>query len=341
MKRKEAFNILGVSENANEGDLKKAYKKLVAEHHPDKHGNTPEAEKKFKDINLAYEIVSNKTQAEDDRPQGFNPFGEGFGNPFVGGIHGFDHINMDFFADFFGGNPPSSSQQRQQIHLEDIIITHHIDLKTACLGGTLDIEYDVKNFCVDCTGSGYDLKNKCNVCNGTGKVFIQKRMGGTVFKTQMICNVCSGKGSTQKCPKCNGKAFSIEKNNIKVNLRPTAHNGTIRLERLGNKFNNFSSSLIILIEIKNDNNEFKLINNDIHTVAQLKLGDLLCGSNIEVKCIDDSIVSVIIPKNSKVNDTIRILGQGVKNAGDHIVTLDLIYPQNVSDEYKEILNKIY
>lgn len=347
MKRNEAYNILGVTPNSDEKELKKAYKKLVAEKHPDKHKNNPDAEKEFKSINEAYEIATNKIPAEDDRPQ--NPFmnqGSAARSPFdPWGAMG------DFFTveQFFSQNPfPQNPFNRQKASLQDLEVVITIDLKTAALGGSKEISYLYNDLCSKCSVSGFVKDGStCTRCNGSGRIQNKQFINGFVQVTQQVCTGCNGSGGRVRCNSCNGAGYNQKRNTLKVKIPPIYNNSILKVAGKGHTYDNKASDLYVKISIetvgKGDLEGYSLQYNNIQTTHKLKIGDLLAGTELDVKHIDGTTTRVIVPSNSKIGDKLYVYGKGVKDTnGQHVAVLDILYPnKNITQQIKEQLDSLY
>lgn len=331
-----------MQQNASEQDLKKAYKKLVVEKHPDKHGNSKEAEEEFSKINIAYDILTGKAKAEDDQPQfsGF-PGGVGFNvNDIFNG--GFDSIFSEFFTN--GGNRGGRPRSQQpQFVLQDLELSMVVNVKQAALGSTLDVDYNYIDFCDACNGQGKETSGTCESCQGTGFVYHRKFANGFIEQLRVPCNNCS-----KSCEKCSGGGGTHKRNTLKVKMPPIASNCVIRLQGKGNKKGQKTSDLYLNLIIdpigKGESDGFVLHGPDIHTSLKVKFGDLLMGGSAEVKLIDGNKSTIAIPFGSKLGDSVILNDQGVRGTGGRLVVkLDLKYPNNkaLSPEIKEALDKLY
>ena len=232
MAKADYYNLLGVSRDASEQELKRAYKKLAMKYHPDRNQGDKNAEKKFKEVSEAYEVLSdqNKRQAYDQfGHDGLDQrFGQGGG--FQGGS--FNDIFGDVFGDIFGGGARSQSRARRGSDLEYRI---EVSLEDAINGKEIKISVPRKVSCKSCKGTG--AKNgtalkTCSHCNGQGQV----RVSQGFFSVQQTCPVCKGRGTVieENCPDCSGSGFIQETKKLAVKIPAGVDNGDqIRLSGEG------------------------------------------------------------------------------------------------------------
>jgi molecular chaperone DnaJ len=231
MNKKDYYEVLGVAKDASADQVKKAYRKLAQQYHPDK-GGGPEAEKKFKEINEAYQILSdpekrkaydqfghsdpsgggfNWQQYQNMGGQGFNGFDFDFGD--LGGMG-------DIFETFFGGGGQSRSKSKRGQDLETQVT---IDFKEAVFGIESSIDLN-KNFpCEHCDGSGAEPGSElkqCSTCHGTGRVQVERRTILGTFAQTYVCETCQGAGKVpeKKCEKCKGSGIVHEKRTVKIKI---------------------------------------------------------------------------------------------------------------------------
>lgn len=348
MKRSEAFEILGLKEEASEEEIKKAFKKLAVENHPDKNKEL-DAEEKFKKINQAHQILTGKEKAEDDYQNmefpGRSPF-----DPFGG------HSNIsDFMNGFFGGGFPGRvrQQRRSSVILEDIYSSMQISFEEAVLGCTKNISYVINNFCDTCEAQGTDPQKriKCVACAGTG--YIQKQMGNGNFISinQYPCGRCNGNGIIGEfCKTCGGKRFKEE--NVSLNTKvPPIGDRQIKLclKGKGHKYKNQASDAYIVvtptIEGTGKFEKYYIENGDVKSSINITLDKLLFGGKEKIKTVDEQEIEIEIKPLTKIFDEIVVKGYGVrgKNPGNHVITVDAIYPNKdkLTEELRLLLINSY
>lgn len=349
MKRDEAFNVLGLNENATEEEVKKSFKKLAVENHPDRN-KEKDAEEKFKRINQAYQILTGKEKAENEHIN-FDGHGSYPFDPFSGMPGGMD----DFISSFFGGvnNRRAHTQQKPQIILEDLYSSMNVTFEESVLGCTKNISYVINNFCDACEASGFDTTKiaKCKTCSGTG--YQKKSLGGHGFLRieQHQCSSCGGSGlSGEPCKVCNGKRYKEE--NISLNTKiPPIGDRQIKLclKGKGHKYKNQASDTYIIVNPTPEGNgkysKYYIEGINVKSTISVTLDKLLFGGEEKVQTVGDGEVTIKINPLTKIFDEIVIKGSGVKtkNPGNHIVVVEAIYPEKnkLSDELKAQLEKAY
>lgn len=336
---KNYYNILGLDKEASEEDIKKSYRKLAHQYHPDKNNGNKESESKFKEINEAYSILSdskNKQEYDMRSPNGksyssFNNSFGGFGNSgFEFHFGGADDLFKQFFGNGF--NPFGGFSQREEFRENlDIAINSKINLKQIYLNDKLTLKYNRLIHCDSCNGTGFDKESEpdtCDVCNGTGK-----NKGRT-------CDFCLGAGKIYhgQCKNCNGEKLVRKETEISIqnlyqirgNVRNIhggyGHQSKYYRDKIGN--------LILNIQVeRNDNYE---IRNDfeLHKIIDVHFQDAIDGSEIIIPHIDDSKIKIKLPQKTKNSDIIRIKEKGLlKNEN---VRDDLYLKINIIIDYERV-----
>ena len=204
--KRDYYETLGVSKEADESELKKSFRSLARKYHPDKN-DAPDADEKFKEIQEAYAVLSDSEKRRNYDRFGHNgPGGSPFG---PGGFQGFninldDIMGGDFFSSFFGGGRRRSAQRQGH----DILVRHMIDLKSVLEGGKDKIEAELPVPCSDCEGTGAKdgITTQCRECDGAGQVRVRQQIGPFVQDSVRACPSCqgAGKSATAKCKSCSG-----------------------------------------------------------------------------------------------------------------------------------------
>lgn len=354
---KNYYEILGVDKKASKEEIKKAFRKLAHEYHPDKKSGS---EEKFKEINEAYSILSDdKRRAEYDSygrvfnngaqaggfsgtgPFDFNWAGsgaEGFGGqPFEGFDLG------DIFGEFFGGGGQKNKRGR------DISIDLEISFKESVFGTSRKVLIQKNSFCDLCAGSGAKKGtelNTCSVCNGQGKIReVKKSLIGS-FSVNRTCDKCNGKGKIpkEKCKNCMGLGILRKSQEINIMIPAGIENGEmIRLSGEGEAASGGSSGdLYVKIYVKQDKN-FKKEGNNLITDLNIKLSDALLGSEYNVETLDGNL-KVKIPENISFGEILRVKGRGVpigKNQrGDLYIKINIVLPKKLSRNAKKIIEDL-
>jgi molecular chaperone DnaJ len=303
MNQENFYNVLGVSETATQDEIKKVYRKLAVEHHPDKGGS----EDKFKTIAEAYDTLGDedKRKQYDNRRQ--NPFNGGF-NP---------------FEDLFG-NSFYTSRKRA---VPDKIIEMTIGSVDSYLGGDRVITYNREIQCVDCKGNGGD-KVTCHVCNGQG--FHIHKLGGSMFNqiVKQPCNNCKGSGQvyTKVCDTCNGKTTKTATESVKIKLPHGIDDGQfLKLQGKGDYIDGMYGNLVIRVKSVPQNN-FEKMGNDLVFNSFLNREDMDKDS-IEIPHPLGTI-SVKLPEIFDTSKPLRVKGKGFYDNGDMFVKLFVKFKRN-------------
>ena len=348
---KDYYNILGVSKTASEDEIKSAYRSLAKKYHPDLN-KTPEAAEKFKDINEAYSVLSDKTKRSNydqygsaDGPQGFGGSG-GFGGGFSSSSFNFDDI-FDIFG--FGGKSKASAG----IEVGDDVLTNlTISFEEACNGVEKEIVINRKERCSDCSGTGAKKgapQEKCTQCNGTGRVqIIQNTLFGRM-QTVGECKNCHGTGKIvkEKCTNCHGVGTKFVTRRIKVKIPAGIDDGqSIRMRGEGEQLastNSQSGDLVIKIKVL----PHQLLQRqgfDLYVDVYVPFTTLLLGGKIEIPTIKGNTTLDVDPLTQN-GTTYTLRGRGVKNLrglgyGNIIVTLKGEIPKSLDKESKKKLKEI-
>ena len=345
--KRDYYEVLGVSKNATDDEIKKAYRSLAKKYHPDV-CKEPDAEEKFKEVNEAYENLSDpqKRQMYDqygfDGPQAnFGGAGAGFG--------GFEDLG-DIFANFFGGG----ARQRTRGGVrrgDDIERLMDLQFEEAVLGCKKTINVDVAEPCTACGGTGAYSKSDivtCSKCQGSGYVTIEQRTIFGMTRSQTVCPKCGGRGQEikKKCEKCNGKGSTIKNKNIEVTIPAGVDTGLqIRVAGKGGagELGGEPGDLYIRFRVK-PHKVFKRDGDTIILSAPISFSDAVLGTNLAVPTIYGD-VSLKIPAGTQSGTKFRLRGKGVQNprtkrTGDQIVEVNLVTPTNISPEEKKIFENL-
>lgn len=331
---KNYYDILGVKKDASKDDIRRAFKKLSVKYHPDKHINDSEEDKKkvedkFKEINEAYETLSDdKKRQEYD-----NPISGGFGfDPFSG------------FADFFGrGN--RNSRQNFVKPGQDIRVTVNLNIEDFYKGGIKEIHYKKNIRCGHCGGEGGDTKI-CPHCHGNGVIEHRQVQGNMTFVNQSPCNHCNGTGKivTNACLHCNGTGFNKEDKVYKLNidtLNAAMQSGDYVLDTSGgheSKQNGGpNGQLLGRIMINTGNYKVDSLNNVFEQV-EIPYYDMLLGVEKEITLPNSKKITVTIPKESRDNSVIKSPKNGIKG-GDYYLCVKATFPPLTKND-KDLLKKI-
>jgi len=365
---KDYYEILGVSKNASEEEIKKKYRELAHKYHPDRPGGD---EKKFKEINEAYSVLSNKEKrkqydqfgtAEPFTGSGFsggyNPFGAG--GPFAGGgfsgqgPFGFDFETSgqdfsdigDIFDMFFGGSRRRTSGNTRK-KSDDIEIRLDISLEEAYSGGSKTIRYQTYVDCSACHGRGYDERGgfkKCETCNGSGVVREEYSSFFGRFSQTRTCPTCGGTGKIPNkiCSVCGGSGRVKGEKEVKISIAPGISDGQIiKISGAGPAGGRFFNNGDLYIQIKiKPHPVFSRLGNDLVVKKEISVVDWLIGKPLEVPTISGKTIKVELPPKLKINEYLRIPKEGMPyfgrfGKGDLLVELTLKIPPRIPPELKK------
>lgn len=348
------YKILGVDKGASEEEIKKAYRKLAHKYHPDKEGGE---EEKFKEINEAYQVLSDKSKRAqyDQFGQTFNGAGAG------GGFSGFDGFNQggfggfsgaggweDVFSDIFGSRSARSHQEAGRDIQADVEI-FFIDVVR---GVKKEIRLYKNVKCSECGGTGGAPGAKeetCGDCHGTGRIrkSIRTILGNIAQET--VCDRCMGRGRvySQRCKKCQGESISKEEKTVIVDIPAGISDGqTISMRGQGEagKFGAPSGDLFINIHVRKDPRFIRDEENNIISEEKITFAQAALGGKIEVETVEGK-VSMKVPAGTQNGEMFRIRNMGVPflrggGRGHHLVKIRVIVPKKLSRKEKELISQL-
>lgn len=336
MSKKDYYDILGINKGSNESDIKKAYRKLAKEKHPDVGGN----ENEFKEIAEAYEVLSNPDKKRDYDMYGHRgkPMNQGFGG-----------MNMDdLFRDFgFGGNFSQNNRTRPRFG-QDLRINIPVTLEDAFNGITKTIKYNRNGACTSCNSSGGHDITTCPTCQGQGSVVQHIRTPMGIMQNIETCGVCQGLGTTYavQCNVCQGHGVQRGEQEISIDIPAGIYDGAmLQYNGMGNAIKNGSAGKLIISITEIAHKSYVRNGDDLKYNLKLAYPKLVLGDKVEIPTIDGSVIKISIPEYSKSGDNLRINGKGMKHLqtndrGDMYIVLDVDFPKKISEEERELLDKL-
>ncbi|HLP80272.1 MAG TPA: molecular chaperone DnaJ [Acidobacteriota bacterium] len=341
------YETLGVKKDATQDEIKKAYKKLAKQYHPDIN-KAADAEKKFKEINEAASVLTDdQKRAHYDRfgkagPQagqagGYSDFD--FGGAGMGGFE-------DLFESMFGGSPRSSRSKRGS----DLLYELEITLEEAAFGVTKTIKISRQSSCHTCKGKGYKHDSDartCSRCHGTGQVTIQQRTPFGVFQSATICRECGGQGVTieKPCHDCGGTGKAKEDKKIDVTIPAGIETGQrlrVRGEGEAGERNSTSGDLYVEVSVK-EHDIFERDGGNIYCDVKISFVQAVMGDEVIIPTLKGK-AKLMIPHGTQSGTLFKMSGRGLPNLqgfapGDQYVRVEVDVPTNLTKKQKEILEQ--
>ena len=350
--KKDYYEVLGVEKGASEDELKRAYRKLAKQYHPDMNPGDAEAELKFKEVNEAYEVLSDPEKREKYDRYGHDAFdpsmggGAGFGGfGGFGGGAGFDF--GDIFSSIFGGG--GGRTRSNVIDGDDISVRVTITFEESVFGCKKEISFARIEACGDCNGSGAAKGTKpetCQTCKGTGSVRVQQNMGFGFMETQRACGNCRGTGKIVKtpCKNCNGKGFVRINKKMEVSI-PAGIDSEQRIILRGQgsagRNGGVNGDLIILVRVL-PHTIFERSGDNLYCEVPISFAEATLGAEIDIPIIGGKTEKFTIPEGTQTDTSFTLKGKGVPNVntkrkGDYILTVVIETPKNLTAKQKELL----
>lgn len=349
--KRDYYEVLGVAKNAGEDELKKAYRKLAKKYHPDVNPGNKEAEEKFKELNEAYGVLSDPQKRQQYDQFGFaGASGQGFGdfNPADFGFDFSDILSQFFGGGFSGGFGGGSPAQRNAPRRgADLRYRMTLEFMEAVFGTERDITINREDPCHTCNGSGAKkgtAPETCSVCGGSGIVQNRRQTIFGVSMVQSACDHCGGRGKIIKeaCETCHGTAREHIRKKLHVKVPAGINQGemlSLRGEGEGGYNGGPSGDLYVEISIR-PHPVFTRKGFNTYSEVPITFAQAALGGEIEVPTVDGT-VKYVLNEGTQPGDIITLRGKGITQVrrpdqrGDHIVTLQLEVPRNLSEDQKE------
>lgn len=356
--KQDYYEVLGVPKTATADEIKKAYRKLARQYHPDVTKEDPKvAEEKFKEISEAYEVL-----ADENKRKLYDQYGHaGVNSQFQDGSftwNDFSHYGdiRDIFGDFgsifdaiFGGGSSSSRRQQAQSG-RDMVMEIEISLEEAFTGVKRKISVPKFENCAKCNGTGSkDGKQvNCPDCKGTGQARVVQNSGFGQFVSVVPCRKCRGTGRApgSECPECSGNGRTQHTAHIEIDIAAGADNGTrLRIPGAGEmgRSGARNGDLYVVVRVRNDP-AWSRNGSDLYTDLEVSFAQAALGSEVEVPTLGGGKVSMTIPAGTQPDQTFRLRGSGMpimnySSRGDLYVRIKLKVPQRLTQEQKDLLVK--
>ena len=354
--KRDYYEVLGVSRDADDATLKKAYRQVAKKYHPDMNPGDAEAEKKFKEASEAYAVLSDPEKRRQYDQFGHAAFEGGAGG--AGGFGGFDFGGADFsdifgdiFGDLFGGGSRRGRAGQGPMKGMNIRKSVRITFEEAVFGCEKEIEVILKDPCPKCSGTGAKpgtSPETCPKCGGKGQVvYTQQSFFGTVQNVQ-TCPDCHGTGKIirEKCPDWSGTGYVSNKKKIAVTIPAGIDNGqSVRIREKGEPGVNGGPRGDLLVEVNVSRHPiFQRQDMHIFSTVPISFAQAAIGADIRIKTVDGEVLYNVKP-GTKTDTKVRLKGKGVPSLrnsqvrGDHYVTLVIQTPEHLSQEAKEALRR--
>ncbi|MEA4846568.1 MAG: molecular chaperone DnaJ [Clostridiaceae bacterium] len=351
--KRDYYEVLGIDRNTSDADIKKAYRKLAKQYHPDVNPGDKTAEAKFKEVNEAYEILSDaQKRARYDQyghagvdPNGFGSAGAGFGDFDFGGIG-------DIFESFFGGGGFGRSSRSRSGPQKgaDLKYSVEISFEEAAFGVEREITINRHEACSACGGSGAKAGTSpttCKQCNGTGQVQYKQSTPFGQFVNVKTCEVCRGEGKiiTNPCTSCNGKGKIRKSKKIMLNIPAGIDDGqTMSLRGEGDPGSKGgpAGDLFVTVNVK-AHSIYKRQGNDVVCEIPITFAQAALGAELEVPTLDGK-VKYSLPEGTQTGSIFRLKGKGIpylrgNGRGDQYVKVEIDVPKKLNEKQKELLRQ--
>ena len=354
---KRDYEVLGVSKDADDAAIKKAYRALAKKYHPDMNPGDAEAEKKFKEASEAYAVLSDAEKRRQYDQFGHAAFEGGAGG--AGGFGGFDFNGADFgdifgdiFGDLFGGGGRRGGRANNgPMKGANIRKSIRITFEEAVFGCKKELEVILKDPCTTCGGTGAKpgtSPETCPKCGGKGQVvYTSQSFFGTVQNVQ-TCPNCGGSGKVikEKCTSCSGTGYTSSKKKIEVTIPAGIDNGqSVRIREKGEPGTNGGPRGDLLVEVNVSRHPiFQRQDMHIFSTVPISFAQAALGGDVKIQTVDGAVIYNVKP-GTKTDTKVRLKGKGVPSLrnsavrGDHYVTLVIQTPEKLSAEAKEALRR--
>ena len=354
--KRDYYEVLGISKGASESEIKKAYRSMAKKYHPDMNPGDSEAEAKFKEVNEAYDVLSDADKKAKYDQFGHAAFdqtaGGGYGGGGFGGFGDFGDIG-DIFGSIFGGGFGGFGGSRQNKNApmqgEDVMARVTITFEEAAFGVKKDISYNRVQKCSDCGGSGASSGSSaqtCSACRGSGQRTVTQRIGGMAFQSTVTCDACKGKGKIIKdpCSNCRGTGYVKVNKKLSVNIPAGINDGeriALRGQGCDGRNGGPAGDLIITVSVKEHNLFVREPGGyNIFCDIPITVTEATLGAEIEVPTLEGNH-KFTIPEGTQPGTAFTIRQKGIpfvnnsNRRGDLVFTVVVEIPKGLNDKQKE------
>jgi molecular chaperone DnaJ len=344
------YETLGIPRNADDKEVKKAYRNLARKYHPDVN-KEPGAEEKFKKINEAYSVLSDEQKKAQYDNMGHETFTNASKGSYTGGGHGggggfsSDFSGFGDIFDFFGGGQRHSGPQPGA----DLLMRIQIRLEDAVSGMDREIEVMHTEPCTTCSGSGSETKrvNTCPRCGGTGQMRQTANSAFGQFVRMTPCTQCGGKGKIPEkvCKTCRGSGHTRVKRKVSLHIPAGIDNGMrLRMEGYGEAGDYGAANGDLFIEVYvQTHDRFVRTGDNLETTIEISPAQAALGTSVEIETIDKRHIDLKVPAGIQYNSALKLGGEGVKrrgHPGDLLVRVKIVTPKSLSGEHRDLYQKL-
>ena len=353
-RKRDYYEVLGVGRDASDEDIKRAYRRLAKENHPDLNPNDAAAETRFKEMSEAYEVLSdpdNRRKYDQFGHDAFDPNSFASSSGF-GGFGGLGDILNDIlgggfggFGDIFGGGSQAGPRRGETLRTG---IT--IDFEEAAFGCSKEMNISRSEGCDECEGTGAANGTEpetCATCGGSGTVRTQQRTAMGIFQTTSACSACSGTGRVIKnpCPGCRGTGTVRRQRKIQASIPAgISDSQTISLRGQGNvgRYGGGAGDLLITVGVR-PHEYFERDGSSVYLTMPVSITEAVLGTELEVPTLDGK-VKYTLPEGTQSGTVFRLRGKGIpllrgNGRGDQYVTVEVTIPRGLSSHQKDLLKK--
>ena len=349
--KRDYYEVLGVSKDSSADEIKKAYRKLAKKYHPDMNPGVAEAEKNFKEVNEAYDVLS-----DSDKKAKYDAYGHAAFDPSAGGgagFGGFGDFGFDFgdiFSSFFGGGGGSSARRNGPVRGDDVTVRVTLTFEEAAFGVKKEVNYNKIQRCSTCAGTGAEKGTSpktCSACGGSGQVRVQQRTPLGMMQTTKACDACRGTGKIieKPCGDCRGTGFVRVAKKLDVSIPAGIDDGqriSLRGQGSDGKNGGPAGDLIIVVTVKN-HQIFERDGYDVYCEVPITYAEATLGAEIEIPTLEGK-QTYTVPEGTQTGTVFTLRQKGIqyvnsKARGNLYVTVNVEVPKNLSAEQKELLRK--
>ncbi len=350
--KRDYYEVLGVSKTATDEEIKRAFRKLAKQYHPDVN-KEPGADEKFKEIGEAYAVLSDENKRRQYDQFGHAAFDGAAGGGF-GGFEGFNFEDFDLgsiFESMMGGSFSGRGNARgrsRKARGADKVVNMTISFEEAVYGAEKEFKINIEDACSDCNGRGGHDEMTCSKCNGRGRVVSEQRTMFGIFQSETVCPTCEGTGSTfkTKCSKCNGRGTINKDKTVKFRVPRGVEDGdTLRLSGKGSAGVNGGPRGDVYVEFKVRPHEiYQRDGRDVYVKIPLTVSEAVLGCKKEVPTVQGTIITEI-PAGTQNGDKFKFRGKGIDDEksgrkGDAYGIINVIIPTKLDHTQKKLFKEL-